>query len=80
MIDIIKEIIKSLHWFPGFMLGSGLYLFFSFRRDAKRRLRDEHRHRRSHSNLSRLNHWRLLMLSNKKDSDFHKKYFRKEKE
>jgi hypothetical protein len=28
MIDIIKEIIKSLHWFPGFMLGSCLYLLF----------------------------------------------------
>jgi hypothetical protein len=26
--EIIKEIIKSLHWFPGFMLGSCLYLFF----------------------------------------------------
>lgn len=37
MIDIIKDIIKSLHWFPGFMLGSCLYLFFSIRRDAKRR-------------------------------------------
>ena len=80
MRDIMIDIIKSLHWFPGFMLGSGLYLFFSSRRDMKRRLRDVHRHRRSHSNLSRFNHWRLLMLSNKKDSDFHKKYFRKEKE
>lgn len=28
MSDVIKDIIKSLHWFPGFMLGSCLYLFF----------------------------------------------------
>ena len=41
MIWVIKslmiDIIKSLHWFPGFMLGSCLYLFFSIRRDVKRR-------------------------------------------
>lgn len=80
MIDVIKDIIKSLHWFPGFMFGSCLYLFFSSRRDMKRRLKDVHRNRRSHSNLSRLNHWRLLMLSNKKDSDFRKKYSQEEKE
>ena len=41
MRDVMIDIIKSLHWFPGFMLGSGLYLFFSFRRDAKKEKHDK---------------------------------------
>ena len=41
MIDIIKDIIKSLHWFPGFMLGSCLYLFFSIRRDVEKEKHDK---------------------------------------
>jgi hypothetical protein len=57
MRDIMIDIIKSLHWFPGFMLGSCLCLFFSIRRDVKKE-----------------KHYK------KKDSDFLKKYFDKEKE
>jgi hypothetical protein len=37
MRDIMIDIIKSLNWFPGFMLGSGLYLFFNIRIEVKRR-------------------------------------------
>jgi hypothetical protein len=40
MIDIIK----SLHWFPGFMVGSCLYLFFSIRRDAKKEKHEKKKH------------------------------------
>lgn len=58
MIDVIKDIIKSLHWFPGFMLGSCLYLFFKEFRATEKMKR----------------HYK------KKYSDFHKKYFREEKE
>jgi hypothetical protein len=44
MRDIMIDIIKSLHWFPGFMVGSCLYLFFSIRRDAKKEKYDKKKH------------------------------------
>ena len=45
MIDIIKDIIKSLHWFPGFMLGSCFYLFFKeFKATRKMKRHHEKKH------------------------------------
>lgn len=45
MIDVIKDIIKSLDWFPGFMLGSCLYLFFKeFRPIRKMKRHYEKKH------------------------------------
>jgi hypothetical protein len=43
-LDEAIKLIKSLHWFPGFMLGSCLYIFFSIRRDAKKEKHEKKKH------------------------------------